>query len=119
MLDRKGRDESQIGFINDFVLGIFIGEIICESPIEKIEKDYSYYMLDLACTAYKVQNKKNKATLWEKVNSVSHKLQAISIFNYDIILKEELMRIYNDLSVYDITFFNLSFYKNKVINSVF
>jgi len=30
LLDRKGRDESQIGFINDFVLGIFIGEIICE-----------------------------------------------------------------------------------------
>ena len=65
LLDRKGREESQIGFINDFVLGVFVGEIICESSIEKIEKDYSFYMLDLACTAYKVQNKKNKLLLWD------------------------------------------------------
>ncbi|MBX7204651.1 MAG: hypothetical protein K1X81_04465 [Bacteroidia bacterium] len=119
LLDRKGRDESQIGFINDFVLGILIGEIICESPVEKIEKDYSYYMLDLACTAYKVQNKRNKQSLWEKVNSVTHKLQPISIFNYDIILREELERDYYELSVYDTTFFNIPFLKHSISNSVF
>lgn len=119
LLDRKGRDQSQIGFINDFVLGILIGEIICDTSIEKIEKDYSYYMLDLACTAFKVQNRKNKAVLWEKVNSVSHKLQPYSIFNYDITLKEALVREYSDLSIYDLAFFNITFDQFSISNSVF
>lgn len=119
LLDRKGRDESQIGFINDFVLGVLVGEIICESTTDKIEKDYSYYMLDLACTAFKVQNKKNKSILWEKVNGVTHKLQPISIFNYDISLKECLVREYIDLSIYDVTFFNIKFSGHTIDNSMF
>lgn len=119
LLDRKGRDEAQIGFINDFVLGILIGEIICESTIEKIEKDYSYYMLDLACTAYKVQNRKNKLLLWEKVNKVKHKLQPISVFNYDIILSEGLARDYTDLSIGDYTFFNIRFVGYEIRDTVF
>lgn len=119
LLDRKGRDESQIGFINDFVLGIFVGEIICESTTDKIEKDYSFYMLDLACTAYKVQNKKNKLLLWDKVNNVKDKLQPISVFTYDMSLKEGLARVYNDLSIYDITFFDIKFCEHNIYNSVF
>lgn len=119
LLDRKGRDESQIGFINDFVLGILVGEIICESTNEKIENDYSYYMLDLACTAYKVQNRKNKSVLWEKVNSVTHKLQPISIFNYDITLEERLKRNYTNLSIYDSTFHNIGFNVFIVENTAF
>lgn len=119
LLDRKGREESQIGFINDFVLGILIGEIICESSIEKIEKDYSYYMLDLACTAYKVQNRKNKYSLWEKVNSVRNKLQPISIFNYDITLREGLVRDYDNLSIWDSSYFNIDFKGYTISNSIF
>jgi hypothetical protein len=119
LLDRKGRNESQIGFINDFVLGIFIGEIICESSIDKIEKDYSYYMVELACTAYKVQNKINKMLLWEKINNVTHKLQPISIFNYDLTLKEAPARDYEELSIYDTTYFNIVLSGYLVKNSVF
>lgn len=119
LLDRKGRDENQIGFINDFVLGIFIGEIICETPVEKIEKDYSYYMLDLGCTAYKVQNLSNKAKLWAKVNAVTHKLQPISVFTYDVALKESLQRNYDGLTVYDITFFHIEFKAFQIQNTVF
>lgn len=119
LLDRKGRDESQIGFINDFVLGILVGEIICESPIEVIEKDYSFYMLDLACTAYKVQNRQNKFSLWEKIDEVKDKLQPVSVFNYDIILRECLVRNYKELTVYDTTFFNINFENFQISNTVF
>lgn len=119
LLDRKGRDESKIGFINDFVLGSLIGEIICESSVEKIEKDYSYYMLELAFTAFKVQNHANKSILWEKINAVKHKLQPISIFQYDLVLKESLCRDYFDLSIYDYMFFNITFKGHFIENSVF
>lgn len=119
LLDRKGRDDSQIGFINDFVFGILIGEIICEASVETIERDYSFYMLDLACTAYKVQNRQNKFLLWEKVDNVRDKLQPVSIFNYDIILREKLVRNYQELTVYDTTFFNINFEEFEVKNTVF
>ncbi|MBK9932239.1 MAG: hypothetical protein IPP04_20590 [Saprospiraceae bacterium] len=119
LLDRKGRDESQIGFINDFVFGVLIGEIICESSVDKIERDYSYYMLDLACTAYKVQNKKNKFTLWGKVDGVRHKLQPISLFTYDIALREALVRDYSDLIIDDRTFFNITFENYTIKSTVF
>lgn len=119
LLDRKGRNETQIGFINDFVFGIFIGEIICESKIEKIEKDYSFYMLDLACTAYKVQHIDNKKKLWEKVNLVTNKLQPESIFNYDIILREKLTRDHLGLTLYDAAYYNVSFNNYLITNTVF
>lgn len=119
LLDRKGRDESQIGFINDFVLGILVGEIICETPVEIIERDYSFYMLDLACTAYRVQNRENKHSLWNKIDDVRKKLQPVSVFNYDIILREKLVRNYEDLTVYDTTFFNIKFEEWEVKNTVF
>lgn len=119
LLDRKGRDESQIGFINDFVLGVLIGEIICETPVDIIERDYSFYMLDLACTAYKVQNRENKFLLWQKMDSVRKKLQPVSVFNYDIILREQLVRNYQELSLYDTTFFNIKFEDYEIKNTVF
>lgn len=119
LLDRKGRDDSQIGFINDFVLGSLVGEIICETPVDIIEKDYSFYMLDLACTAYKVQNRQNKFSLWEKVHEVGHKLQPVSVFNYDIILREGLVRNYEELTVYDTTFFNIRLENYTITNTIF
>jgi hypothetical protein len=119
LLDRKGRNESQIGFINDFVLGILVGEIICETSVDIIEKDYSFYMLDLACTAYRVQNRANKYELWLKIDHVKRKLQPLSVFNYDIILREKLVRSYNELTVYDTTFFSIAFIEFEISNTVF
>ena len=67
LLDRKGRDQSQIGFINDFVFGIFIGHILMQYETEKLEKDVSKYMVELAVTAYRVHNKQEKGKLWNKL----------------------------------------------------
>lgn len=119
LLDRKGRDESQIGFINDFIIGTFIGEIICEASVEKIERDYSQYMIDLASTAYKVQNRKNKQLLWEKIKSVTTIFSQEAIFSYDIVLREALMRPYEEITIYELTFFNISFKHHVISSSVF
>lgn len=119
LLDRKGRGENQIGFINDFVLGIFIGEIVCESSFEKIQKDYSTYMLELAVTAYRVQSRKNKALLWDQLINSKKGFLDLYIFYFDIILKESLERNYNELSVYDQNFYNISFARYHITNSVF
>lgn len=119
LLDRKGRGENQLGFINDFVLGIFIGEIVCESSYEKIQKDYSTYMLELAVTAYRVQSRKNKALLWDQLINSKKGFLDLYVFYFDIILKESLERNYNELSVYDQNFYNIIFAGRNIKNSVF
>lgn len=118
LLDRKGRDENQIGFINDFVLGTFVGQILLEPSI-RIEKGYSAYMIELAVTAYRVQNRKNKSILWLKIQNVLNKFQSVTIFTFDIYLKESLVRDYIELSIYDISFFNIVFQTHSISSSVF
>jgi|CXWL01.1.fsa_nt_gi hypothetical protein len=119
LLDRKGRDENQIGFINDFVLGTFIGEIISESTIEKIENDYSNYMIELSVTAYRVQSRHNKSILWEKLMGINHRFQQLITFYFDIVLKEAPMRNYNELYVYDVNFYHISFDQYTIKSTVF
>ncbi len=119
LLDRKGRDQNEVGFINDFVLGTFIGEILVDPSTDNIEKVYSPYMIELAVTAYRVQNKKNKSILWAKIQSVLHKFQNVTIFTFDIYLKESLVRDYSELSVYDLSFFNIVFNTFSITSTVF
>jgi DNA-binding transcriptional ArsR family regulator len=119
LLDRKGRHQNEIGFINDFVLGTFIGQIIIDPHIDKIEKTYSAYMIELAVTAYRVQSKKNKAILWTKIQDILGKFQGEAIFSFDIYLKESLVRNYSELSIFDLSFFNIRFENFKVSSSVF
>jgi hypothetical protein len=119
LLDRKGRDQSQIGFINDFVLGTFVGQIIADTPIEKIEKEFSVYMIELAVTAYRVQTPRVKGGLWEKINSVLHKFQPSIIFTFDAYLKRALQRDYSEISIYDHTFFHINLIGFQVDSSVF
>jgi hypothetical protein len=118
LLDRRGRDQNQIGFINDFVLGTFIGKILLESS-EKIDKGYSAYMIELAVTAYRVQNKRYKSILWLKIQDVLNKFQNVTIFSFDIYLKESLVRNYSELSIYDLSFFNINFHTYSISSSVF
>jgi hypothetical protein len=119
LLDRKGRDQSQIGFINDFVFGTFVGQIISESSAEKIEKDISVYMIELAVTAYRVQNLKNKSTLWDKIQPIINKVQISTVFTFDIYLKGTLKRNYIEISIYDISIFKITFIDFKIESSIF
>jgi hypothetical protein len=119
LLDRKGRGDNQIGFINDFVLGIFIGEIICDASFEKIYKDYSTYMIELAVTAYRVQSPSKKIALWNKLINSKKIFLELYIFYFDIILLERLAKSYSELTVYDQNFYNISFIDKEIKNSVF
>ncbi|WP_374163837.1 hypothetical protein [Arcticibacter sp. MXS-1] len=119
LLDRKGRDQSQIGFINDFVFGTFLGEVLIESKEELTQKNYSSYMIELAVTAYRVQNKGNKLDLWQKLQPIIEKFSEEAIFVFDVQLKSELVRDYNEISVHDLTFFDVTFDNFAIASSIF
>jgi hypothetical protein len=119
LLDRKGRDENQIGFINDFIFGVFIGDVLCDTPDANIDELFSAYMIELAASAYRVQSKNKKIELWQKIQNVLSKFQSISVFNFDIYLQTSIRHDFNEVTVYDFTFYEITFNTNSISNSVF
>lgn len=119
LLDRKGRDQNQIGFINDFVFGIFIGQILVDLSVSLEEKRYSDYMIELAVTAYRVQSLQKKEQLWNKLQSIISRFSLEKTFLIDVYLKERLVRDYQEITINDESFFCIEFAANRITSSVF
>ncbi|NBA88905.1 hypothetical protein GVN16_24230 [Emticicia sp. CRIBPO] len=119
LLDRKGREGNEIGFINDFVFGIFIGEIIIEQGLINDSLCPSVYMIELAVTAFKVHSPLMKNELWSRIQEVEGKFTLYSLFNFDLILQNSLKRDYNSLDVKETTFYNVRFEGFRIEDTVF
>ncbi len=142
LLDRKGNKDN-IGFINDFIFGTFIGEIIVR-PSFSIDKVLSKHIIELATTAFQFQTKSNKDDLYSKVSELSF------FSNQDKLLTEYLLQgkitkkfenaTFNDFSISKldiddekqftrcvfanctfefINFRNRAFYETSFVNCVF
>ncbi|MBB3836828.1 nucleoside-triphosphatase THEP1 [Runella defluvii] len=119
LLDRKGRDGNKIGFINDFVLGVFIGEIINETDMHLSQNIYSDYMIELAVTAYRVQSNEKKYQLWEKIVEIKERFGDYTLFIFDVTLLNHPAFDYNSLTVKEISFVNVDFSINNMQESIF
>ncbi|WP_420577273.1 hypothetical protein [Ekhidna sp.] len=117
ILDRKGREENQVGFINDFVFGNFIGEIMCETSPQEIENNFSAYMVELGATAFRVQNSANKKLLWDKVELLKHKFPTNVLFNFDVTLRGKLLRPIKGTTVTSIQAYQVFFDESCTIDS--
>ena len=67
LLDRVAYRKNQIGFINDFVFGYFLGQAILngDNDLEKAYWDYKY--IDLISTSYAIDGIAGKCDIQEKV----------------------------------------------------
>jgi len=120
LLDRKGKDENEVGFINEFVFGIFIGEIMSELSPKEIEKTFSSYMVELGATAYRVQNKENKEILWNKIDALKDRFEKSTLFSFDTTLKGKIERSYDETIFQSLNIFKIEFNSdNKLTSSVF
>jgi len=117
LLDRKGRDEDMIGFINDFVFGTFIGEIMSEASINEIEKSFSPYMVEIGATAYRVQNHENKVLLWNKIEAFKEKFESSILFSFDITLKGQIERSFEKTIFQSLQIFKIQFSNSFIISS--
>lgn len=68
LIDRKGINDN-IGFINDFIFGTFIGQNIISKDF-KHEKVISKHMIELATTAFQFQELNNKSSLYKKISNL-------------------------------------------------
>lgn len=115
LLDRRGQE--RIGFINDFVFGTFIGEIMSETSVKNIEKYFSAYMVEIGATAYRVQTTANKSSLWEKINALHYKFENSTLFNFDVTLQGKLLRNYHQTIFHSISVFKVNFDDTHSISS--
>jgi hypothetical protein len=117
LLDRKGKDENEVGFINEFVFGTFIGEIMCELSPTEVEKVFSSYMVELGATAYRVQNKDNKKLLWNIIETLKHRFESSTLFTFDTTLKGKLERNFEQTVFQSSNIFNIKFNTDYSISS--
>ena len=82
LLNRISPQKNQIGFINDFIFGILIGDCILEDDSILEEMDGKY--IDIACTAYASRSDEKKNELLEQV------LPQIDRLNYEQQLDTEI-----------------------------
>ncbi len=117
LLDRKGKDENEVGFINEFIFGIFIGEIMSELSPTEIENSFSSYMVELGATAYRVQNKVNKGILWNKIEALRDRFEKNTLFSFDTTLKGRLQRSYEQTIFQSLNIFKIEFNTEYTITS--
>jgi uncharacterized protein YjbI with pentapeptide repeats len=123
LLDRKQRDS--VGFINEFIFGILIGQNIIE---DGYKKDYptNYHQVitqdfaNLAISAFKVQPEKWRNDLWLKLYTGHFTYDSRFLFFRDLYLKKKFVASYNGIIVEKIKLSNMNFTKEKqFMNSIF
>lgn len=67
VLDRKSQDSYVIGFINDFIFGIFIGEALVKGDLDSNTIGVKY--IELAATSYAVRSEEQRKILYLKIEN--------------------------------------------------
>jgi hypothetical protein len=119
LLDRKGRDGNQIGFINDFILGILIGEIINGDEFDLSKSNYSPYMIELAVTAYRVQSENQRVRLWHQIMEAKNRFTNYTLFVFDVTLLNRPSCKYENLTIKEMSFMSTDFSYATINDSVF
>lgn len=65
LLDRVSLSSNQLGFINEFIFGILIGDAVIEGDLSPNELSSKY--LSFVSTSYAIENKKNREKLYSQI----------------------------------------------------
>lgn len=68
LLNRVSATKNMVGFINDFIFGIFIGEAIIKGIVEPMKINRQY--IDISATAMVAKGYADKITYYKKIKSV-------------------------------------------------
>lgn len=102
LLNRISSMKNDIGFINDFIFGIFIGENIIDnsSMMRKIGIEY----IDIACTAFASRGEEKKEELYKIVSKYLSRLHIEQQFSIQIELTSTIQQNYNKQYIRNFSF---------------
>lgn len=119
LLNKHGDDENaKIGFINDFVFGILLGESISESDNDSFKGIIDSSWLSLVLTAYGSKDRKSRKRLWDKLNSIPGFIDS-DVFLIDTILTNQIQHDLVDISFNHITCESQVFSGHTILNCSF
>ena len=113
LLDRVSSQKNDIGFINDFIFGIFLGDRIIEnnSILDKADGKY----IELAGTAYASRSDENKSKLFSKISAYINKLNYEQQLDIELKLTNTIQRDYAN-HFFSNRFFNGEIYFDGTFN---
>lgn len=65
LLDRVSMTSNQIGFINEFVMGILVGEAVCDEILDPSELSEKF--VDISVTAFSTRGEKKRNEYYDKI----------------------------------------------------
>lgn len=118
LLDRRGGDDFRVGFVNEFILGTFAGEII--SADDSGRWFSSEQFVDFAVTAYMPRSSHEKHLLWKNLNHVMEYMDRTEQVKIDLMLTSKINRVLIDESISGLEFYQLELGNDRAIhNSIF
>lgn len=107
LLDRVGRNENAVGFVNEFVLGTLQGEVISEDS--SLTWIGSEEVIDRSITAFSVRSEERRKSLWEKFQYSMQAVDPSMQMSVDIKLCRGPARDYQDSTFEGMTFKGIRF----------
>lgn len=118
LLDRVSSQSNKIGFINDFIFGLFIADGVLSEAISKSELTSKY--IDLALTAYSVKGKAGIEKLYRYLSESIITLPYEHQLNIDITFLHRFSKDYKDQTFNSFLFKSfIEFDKFKFNNCIF
>ncbi len=106
LLDRKGNNDN-IGFVNDFIFGTFIGNVLIDEKKVNFE-NVSKHMLELSTTAFQFQNLQKKQRLLNKLVDYKEFTMQERLQN-EYLLNTEITGEFHESSFADMSLTNVKF----------
>lgn len=111
LLDRRD-GAGNIGFINDFIFGVLIGQSLCENTFRIKQEDFSQTQLELAVSSFKYQTDQHRRELWEIIRNGSFKTTESFKLYLDITLNNYVSRGFNCQTFEGLIFEDIKFDTN-------
>lgn len=110
LLNRQGGTEDQVGFVNDFVQGTLVGDVVrSENSKTKDSLNQSRdpaLFIDTAAVAYSSQNREKRKGLWEKLNRHIDRVRDTKKIEVDLRLRGKPKRKITDAYIEGLTIEN-------------
>lgn len=119
LLDTNAAQKNNIGFLNDFIFGLFMGLVILEDKLQEKNIELTESEIDKICTVYAPMSDKTKNRLYSKfLNDIVIRENEIKL-HLDNVLQGKLSNDYSDLIIESEVFDNFDFSQFHINNSYF
>lgn len=120
LLDRVGSKGSNIGFINEFILGVLLGEAVCSKNATLSPESLPENIAELAVTAFQFMSKDKREKLWQIFTKSSYNFSRQFKLIMDIKLKDTISGAFDSEMLEHVVFEGISFSKgSEFIRTVF